>query len=598
MTVVSEKCCVFESSAMRLNFSLEQGVRLEEIFNKKSNRNWLTEKSEVFSIEILGERKPASEFTIVSVQALRDKKDEGFSIDLRWDKWGIDARIIVISDEKADCAIFLKLGGKWPDSQPQEVYFGMPFIKNFRTEGSKWRLSAKPAARRDGSSVMTVHQNYPMPACVLSGDDRDGFALRPYEPDTGFGGMINLTYRWFAMTSEEEFVDNRIKMLLLDNHPLYSVCDFKITAVEKGWEEAFSRWREDMRHHVNLREYEREDLRWLREAVFPAYTFSYSRQIYDYERQRLDIDQVLDRGDEIGGFDAVILWHLYPRLGVDYQGQFDFNHNLPGGIDGLRKLIDRAHARNVKVILPHNPWDDTHITQEQAIDEMVELVRATDCDGFLLDTMETVPLGLRQKIDAVKKGVGFISEAAPVNNRMLEIITAHQDQSLEFSDMPQSFVLRYLYPEMNCFTTGRWRVGEGKDMLIDRMVFNGTGMLVWEEVFGRWLPLSGQHIEKLRKWRKILETNKDLFCYGVPVPFWTVYQDGLYANRFMSADGRKAAFSIYNESDRIITGNLLNSQLPGFSAIDVWNDVAVTNCDGIICASIAPKQTLMIIMKG
>lgn len=596
MVIANGKQCVFENDAMRLRFSMERGVRLEEIFNKKSGRHWLSEPSEIFRVEILREGFDASQFTVTAVQELRDKKDEGFSIDLEWEKWGLTARIVVLSDAGADCTLFLKLGAAWPNMEPQELFYSMPFMKNFRTEGSRWRLSGKPAARRDGSSAMATHRNYPMPACVLSGDDTDGFALRPYELDIGFGGL-NLTGRWFDMPEEKPFVDSRM-YLLLDNHPLSNIYALKITAVENGWEEAFTRWREDMRANVNLREYEREDLRWLREASYPVYTFSYSRQVFDYEKQCLDIDRALDRGETLGGYDAVIVWHQYPRLGADRQGQFDFNHNVPGGMEGLRRLVERAHARNVKVIFPYNPWDDTHISSEQAVDEMVEMVRATDCDGFLLDTMETVPLGLRQKIDAVKKGVGFISEAPPANERMLEIITGHQDQSPDFLDMPQNFVLRYLYPELNCFTTGRWRVGEGKDMLIDRMVFNGTGMLVWEEVFGRWMPHGERHIEKLKKWRRILLDNKDLFFYGSPIPFWTVIREGLYANRFMSADGRKAAFSVYNGSDETITGELLNSRLPERAARDVWSGVAVSNNGGILSASVRAGQTLMIFMEA
>lgn len=595
MIRTDERACVFENENMRIAFSLENGLRLTELYNRKSGRSWLAEPSEVFSLNILKTDYPASSFAVTAVQEMRDRRDEGFSIDLHLEKWGLDARIVVLSDDRTDCALFLKLGAAWPDQQPQEIYYSMPFIAAVRVPDCRWRLSGNPSPRRDGSSAMATHPNYPMPACVLSGDDRDGFSLRPYELDIGFGGL-NLTGRWFALPQEKTFVENRL-YLMLDNHPLSNIYAFKLTAIANGWEEAFARWREDMRDHVNLREYEREDLRWLREAIYPAYSFSYSRQVFDYESQCMDIDRLLDEGERIGGYDAVILWHQYPRLGVDRQGQFDFNHNVPDGMAGLRKMVQRAHARNVKVLFPYNPWDDTHLTEEQAVDEMVEMVRQTDCDGFLLDTMETVPLGMRQKIDAVKSGVGFISEGAPVNTRMVELITAHQDQSPDFLDMPQSFVLRYLYPEMNCFTTGRWRIGEGKDMLIDRMVFNGTGMLVWEEVFGRWLPHGKRHIDKLNRWRKILSENRDLFQRGDPTPFWTVWQEGLYANRFASKDGRKLAFAIYNGSDHAIAGTLLDSRCPHAPAQEVWGGVCVENDGGVLRASLEAGQTILVLMQ-
>ncbi len=584
-----------ETEAMRLGISTGSGLMLTSIFHKKSGREWLTESSEFFCIEVLKRLYPGSSFEVTDVQEMKDAADEGLSFTMAAPAWGITARVIILSDPYADCAVFLQLGAKWPDNQPQNVYYTMPFMKNFRCGDSKWRLSGNPSPRQDGSSAMALHINYPMPACNLSADDRDGFAMRPYELDIGFGGL-NMTGRWFDAPAEGPFIDHRL-FVPIDDYPLTNIIAFKLTAVNEGWCEAYDRWRRDMRALVDLSGYQREDLRWMHEAMFPGFVFSYSRQFFDYETQQFDIDRVIDYGEKFGGYDFLILWHQYPRLGADHQGQWDFNHNVPGGMHGLRKIVDRAHARGVKIVFPYNPWDDEGIPEEQYVENMVEMVRATDCDGIFFDTMDTVPLTLRQKLDALRPGVAFFSEAPPRNEKMAALIMANWDQSPDFLDMPQSFVLRYLFPEMNSMTVGRWRVGEGKDMLIDRAVFNGTGFFLWEEVFGRWLPFSEKHVAKLNKWRGILESNRDIFVAGSPIPFYTVLQEGLYANRFASKNGDKVVFTVYNGSDRVIEGKLLDSRIAQGRADERWSGVSVACTDGLLSARIEPGQVLLVFME-
>ena len=36
--------------------------------------------------------------------------------------------------------------------------------------------------------------------------------------------------------------------------------------------------------------------------------------------------------------------------------QFDMLRDLPGGVEGVKSVVDVFHARGVKVLFPYNPW--------------------------------------------------------------------------------------------------------------------------------------------------------------------------------------------------------------------------------------------------
>ena len=83
----------------------------------------------------------------------------------------------------------------------------------------------------------------------------------------------------------------------------------------------------------------------------------YSREVFDYETQRFDANKLLKAGLEFGGYDSVLLWYQYPRLGVDERKQWDFNRDIPGGMAGMRSFTQECHKQGVRVFLPYKPWD-------------------------------------------------------------------------------------------------------------------------------------------------------------------------------------------------------------------------------------------------
>ena len=64
-----------------------------------------------------------------------------------------------------------------------------------------------------------------------------------------------------------------------------------------------------------------------------------------------------DVNQRYGGVDAILMWPTYTNIGVDDRSQFDLFEAMPGGVAGVRKVVDQLHAAGVRVLIPYNPWD-------------------------------------------------------------------------------------------------------------------------------------------------------------------------------------------------------------------------------------------------
>jgi len=122
---------------------------------------------------------------------------------------------------------------------------------------------------------------------------------------------------------------------------------------------------------------------------------------------------VRDAQREFGGFDSIVLWHAYPRIGFDDRNQFDFYRDVPGGLRGLRTVVTQLHREGLKVYIDYNPWDTgTRREGTHDLTALAEMVAALDVDGIFLDTMDRGADAFRAELDAVRKGVVLESELA------------------------------------------------------------------------------------------------------------------------------------------------------------------------------------------
>ena len=126
------------------------------------------------------------------------------------------------------------------------------------------------------------------------------------------------------------------------------------------WLDGMKAWRKERRTQLRLDEsdYINPDLAWARRAFSQVQLLVWDRSIYDPETRQYTPEKFLaETESRIGPIDSVLLWHVYPNLGVDDRNQFDLMRDLPGGLSALKQLVADFHRHNVKVLFPVLAWD-------------------------------------------------------------------------------------------------------------------------------------------------------------------------------------------------------------------------------------------------
>jgi len=130
----------------------------------------------------------------------------------------------------------------------------------------------------------------------------------------------------------------------------------------------FPRWIADMKLwrstyletlKYNDSEYKRPELLWTQSSFIQPQMMVEDRYFYDPVAGRYTVDRYLDDLDKrYGGIDAVLIWPVYPNIGIDNRNQFDCFRDMPGGIAGIKQMVADFHKRGVRVLFPYMPWDE------------------------------------------------------------------------------------------------------------------------------------------------------------------------------------------------------------------------------------------------
>ncbi|HEY2017124.1 MAG TPA: formylglycine-generating enzyme family protein, partial [Bryobacteraceae bacterium] len=126
------------------------------------------------------------------------------------------------------------------------------------------------------------------------------------------------------------------------------------------WLKEMRQYRDERRVRAGLSGdlYQRPELKWAQSSLFQPQSMVEDRYLYDPVARRYTVDRFLaDLDKRYGGIDSVLLWPVYPNIGIDNRSQFDLLRDMPGGLAGLREMIADFHRRGVRVLFPTMPWD-------------------------------------------------------------------------------------------------------------------------------------------------------------------------------------------------------------------------------------------------
>jgi len=319
--------------------------------------------------------------------------------------------------------------------------------------------------------------------------------------------------------------------------------------------------------------YDRADLNWAASAFTGHFTFMWDRSFYDPDKG-YTIDRFLADGKAaFGGYDTVVLWQAYPRIGTDPRNQFDFYRDMPGGLEGLLGVVGKLHENGVKAFVAYNPWD-TGTRREGKRDEvaLAEIVQAIDADGVYLDTLGETSPTMRHALDNVKPGVVIGTELHPPQEQ-LSLCSTSWAQWLQDPIPPGMPHLKWIEPRHMQQQIRRWDTGHTGE--IETAFFNGAGMVVWENVFSAHNPWDPESRALWKRAVPILRAFAVEFTSDAWDPFVRTAQQDMYAHRWPGKG--LTVFTLFNTGAALRGAELLVCDFPegatagGLRVVDLWN---------------------------
>lgn len=267
----------------------------------------------------------------------------------------------------------------------------------------------------------------------------------------------------------------------------------------KAWRRELGAFRSEARARLkyNGRMYDDPAFKWTQSSFACCLAMLFDERLYDPRAGQWRLTEFLDEGDrEFGGYDGLVYWHAYPRIGFDPRNQFDFYRDMPGGLPALGELSDLLHTRGRRAFVDYNPWDVS--TRREPVGDaqaMAAVVAATRADGVFLDTLASGAKGWREALDAARPGVALESEHALA---LAHVHDHHLSWAQGLGDSKAPGLLRNKWFERRhmMHVVDRWSRDHTAELHTAWM--NGTGIMVWENVFGWFIPWSPRDRSILR----------------------------------------------------------------------------------------------------
>ena len=349
-----------------------------------------------------------------------------------------------------------------------------------------------------------------------------------------------------------------------------------VTGTADDWIRDLLDWRRE--HLVRIgyddSNYRRPELQWAQRNFVHAQMMVEDRFFYDPVKGEYTVDRYLDDLEErFGGLDSVLIWYVYPNIGIDDRNQTDLAHDLPGGLAGLKHAVDAFHRRGVRVFLPTKPWDhgtrEHHQTDWHAI---ADIVKAVGADGINGDTYNGVPRAFFDACDKLGCPVVLQPESTISAEEQLIWNVQTWGKKVPPDVVPVVAKFKWLEPRHMINIENRWSRDRNNDF--QYCFFNGVGYNAWENVWGIWNQLTPRDAQTLKRIAAILRHNAPLLVSMDWRPYAPTLQAGVFASRFPGAD--HTLWTLVNRNEYAVDGEQLAvAHAPGTRYFDLWNGTEV-----------------------
>jgi len=344
----------------------------------------------------------------------------------------------------------------------------------------------------------------------------------------------------------------------------------------ENWLAGLTAWRADRltRLRYDGSEYARLELEWTQHVFSQVQVLIWDRSFYDPEKHEYTVDRFLTETEShLGPIDAVLIWHVYPNIGVDDRNQFDLLRDLPGGIPALRNVVQQFHDRGVKVFFPILAWDTgTRGEGEPSWMALSQLLKDIGADGINFDTLESVPAQFRAASDAAGHPLALEPQFDPRDESLAWSNLAWNDwvawEGKEYPFVPMVSRTKWLEPRHTVNVTDRFT--RDKTDSLQHAFFNGQGYATLEDLWGFWYGTTDHDAEAILRFTRIERTFADNLRSPSWEPHTATLEPGVFASKFPTATS--TLWTIVNRNQYDVTGEQLTvPHHPGMHYYDVWH---------------------------
>lgn len=551
-----------QNDALRLAVDFLDGAIIREL----TNLHWGTAANcdrEAFVLRIYGKDLTSRDFTLTDAVSFEDATQDLVTLLFENEAEKVKVRLHFLNDRCASIRILAQVYDGYKLGVPYESRFKLPVLNELECgENSTLLPPGCPMRNREGKKIMMPLRDYQYssdirpPMVVLGANGKTGFSVTfPSLSDLNNEGSSQLVNKLLATMETQEDIRNSFVRICPDAS-FNDTLELLITGITRGWPEAFDRYRDFWKTPYCFSEYEKPDLKWFNDCAVHNFVFFFGKEGFDHEKMEIDVEGLLRQGEEFGGYDTVTIWNQYPRLGIDRRTQWDFYDDFPGGREALREAVEKFHAHGVPVFLPYIPWDQgPHECEASMGDEFARITADTNADGWQLDTMYSIPVSFREKLNRVRPGLVLTSQFHPTKKLPIELLTTSWDEYWRCEAMPELDVLRFLLPIHLAPQISRWARYEDKTRLINRAMFGGAPIVIWQDIFGRWMPFAHEQKAMIKAWKAVYLKHKDIFQTGKPIPLYPTSERNLYCNVFTNEAETASIYSFYNDSEETFEGS-------------------------------------------
>jgi len=302
--------------------------------------------------------------------------------------------------------------------------------------------------------------------------------------------------------------------------------------VHEEWLADLKHWRFErlIRVGYNGSRYDIPALQWTQSSFIQPQMMVQDRFFYDPQTNKYTVDRYLqDLEKRYGGIDAVLIWPTYPNMGIDNRNQLDMIRSMPGGLEGVKKMIEDFHSHGVCVLFPMMMWDQG--TRQVAMswpDEFAKLMAEIGADGINGDTQDGVPLAFSLAADKTAHPLAFEPEGGPSDEALAYNLLTWGQYRYQFVPLVDKY--KWLETRHMVNISDRWN--RDKTNNLQFAFFNGVGWESWESIWGIWNGITPQDGEATRRMATIERAVAPFLVSQDWEPYFPTLQYGIFASQW------------------------------------------------------------------